>query len=657
MKYINSFTAGFKNRIRQTTEDGRKILEFSVPAKNMDKNLLQKITAQKPGRSFPLLSASESGTDIRLKYYIEPAYISLKNYLYKTRGKQTTANVKRIFQNITTALADLEKYLNPGLEINCCILDAEYIFINEETAEINCLHIPVYDVEKLNNVFQTASFGTCINDCYVEIKFIENDREYLESYLEFLERRDDFTKEDFAGFLGWVYVPFLTEEAAPDWCPDGCGADLNTEACRTRKPKIKPVIKKIIELLRKYAVLILIAVSIPLLVILGVYIYSVLPEPPQPQLTTEAAIIVPPATPEPPPEEPVTVPPTTPEAPPTVPPTTPEPPPEITATVSAISAGDNYTMAVRSDGILWAWGQNSYGQLGNGTLNTITVPAEIMQDVSYVAAGISHTAAIKTDGSLWMWGINADGQLGDGTLGDKFNPVKIMDNVRHVSVGAYHTVAITGDGRLWAWGRNHRGQLGNNSSDSSFIPIFITDDVTHVSAGAHHTAAVKSDGTLWAWGDNSSGQLGNGMRSISTVPVKIMDNAEYVSAGEYSTAAVTADGTLWTWGDNSRGQLGQRSVDNSLTPRRIMLNISSVSMGSDHAAALGRDGTVWTWGYNMHGQLGDGTAESRHGPRKIIDRGMIRISVRNMHTVALRNDGVILRWGSGRLSPEAFIWD
>jgi hypothetical protein len=141
-----------------------------------------------------------------------------------------------------------------------------------------------------------------------------------------------------------------------------------------------------------------------------------------------------------------------------------------------------------------------------------------------VSAGNRHTLAIKTDGSLWAWGDNGWGQLGDSILTNQSSPVKVMESVESVSAGNSHTLAIKTDGSLWAWGSNKwgynaEGQLGDGTTTNS-VPLLVKvmESATSVSAGLNYTLAIKNDGSLWAWGNNSYGQLGNGLKGYSEYP-------------------------------------------------------------------------------------------------------------------------------------------
>lgn len=275
----------------------------------------------------------------------------------------------------------------------------------------------------------------------------------------------------------------------------------------------------------------------------------------------------------------------------------------IMENVTAVSAGPLHTLAVTNDNILWAWGENNSGRLGDGTVTRRYSPVRIMEDVIYISAGGSHTMAIRADSSLWAWGANEYGQLGDGTLTERLSPVKIMEDVALVSAGAYHTLAIRSDGSLWAWGRNNRNQLGDGMTENRLTPVQIMENAASASAGNYHSAAILEDGSLWAWGFNMSGQIGDGTRMARPEPVKIMDGAAYVSAGAIHTALITNDGNSWVWG----------SPVGELEPRMVMDNVVSLSVGAidsarhvGHMMMLRNDGSLWAWGNNRNSQLGIG---------------------------------------------------
>ena len=209
-------------------------------------------------------------------------------------------------------------------------------------------------------------------------------------------------------------------------------------------------------------------------------------------------------------------------------------PVRIMENVAQVSAGAAHTMALRTDGSLYAWGMNNAGQLGvqtdTGMWDANSTPIRVMENVVHVSAGRQHTMAIRTDGSLYSWGNNWTGQLGDGTTTRRHTPARIMSNVAYVSAagGGDFTVAIATNGNVYAWGGNERGQVGDgttadwNAPPDRLTPVRIMSDVISVSAGGHHTLAKRSDGSVWGWGENAVGQLGDGTRTNRNSPILIM---------------------------------------------------------------------------------------------------------------------------------------
>ncbi|MBP9603282.1 MAG: hypothetical protein KBE53_04300, partial [Chromatiaceae bacterium] len=200
----------------------------------------------------------------------------------------------------------------------------------------------------------------------------------------------------------------------------------------------------------------------------------------------------------------------------------------ISDTVAATAGGRYQSLALLTDGTLWAWGSNWAGQLGDGTTTQRRIPVQVRQsqyqfftEVMAVASGDHHSLAIKTDGSLWAWGSNSDGQLGDGTFLNRAYPVQVLSGVVAVAAGKWGTLALKTDGTLWAWGENLHGEVGNGGGPDVSTPVLIMDGVASIAGGGWHSLALKTDGTLWAWGWNPWGQLGDGTTISRSRPVQV----------------------------------------------------------------------------------------------------------------------------------------
>ncbi len=282
----------------------------------------------------------------------------------------------------------------------------------------------------------------------------------------------------------------------------------------------------------------------------------------------------------------------------------------------SLFAGANHTAGLLMDGTLRTWGRNSESQLGDGSatdrLHPVAIlPGMIWQGLS-TGSGGNHTAALEMDGALWIWGNNSFGQIGDGTTSLRSSPMPVLPESKWhaVATGGDHTAAISQEGRLWAWGRNIHGQVGDGTTIDRLVPKAIQPAVKWraVTAAASHTVAIRDDGTLWAWGNNSDGGLGDGTTTRRLAPTPVLPQARWqaVAAGGNRTMAIRDDATLWAWGSNSFGELGDGTLIRRLTPTAIMPGTKwrTVIAGSQHSLALTSDGKLWGWGSNGSGQLG-----------------------------------------------------
>ena len=378
-----------------------------------------------------------------------------------------------------------------------------------------------------------------------------------------------------------------------------------------------------------------------------------------------------------------------------------------------------FSLAVGSDGNAYAWGDNSFGQLGDGTTTSRNTPVtvktpdrktypDLPADFTYVqvSAGETHSLALGSDGNAYAWGNNGSGQLGDGTTTSRHAPVRVKTPDRNtypdlpadftyvqVSAGGSYSLALGSDGNAYAWGNNTNGQLGNGTTSyRQTTPVKVgklagvpTDFAyVQVSAGETHSLALGSDGNAYAWGYNYFGQLGGNGSYTQTTPVRVKtpDRKTYpdlpadftylqVSAGGQHSLALGSDGNAYACGDNSLGPLGDGTTTNRSTPVRVKtpdhkvypdlpkdFTYLQVSAGTDHSLAIGSDGYVWAWGCNSYGNLGNNSGGYSFVPVRVRDpasptdksQGLQAAQVSGGYhlSLAVGSDGNAYAWGHNR---------
>ena len=269
-----------------------------------------------------------------------------------------------------------------------------------------------------------------------------------------------------------------------------------------------------------------------------------------------------------------------------------------------MSAGGNHGLVIRSDGSLFSSGLNDAWQTnsditnqktcgGTTTYNCILTPTQIGAETtwSFVSGGgiqSGWSLAMKSDKTLWAWGAGALGQMGQ-TVTDACNPgaancrkipVQIAGTWSSVSAGGEHNLGIKTDGSMWGWGYNLYGSVGNGTVVNVFAPVDVGGGLTawtSISAGGYHSLAIKNNGTLWSWGINNRGQLGNTETgtcstypcSLSPVQVGTDTDWQSIAGGDAGSYAIKSDGTLWAWGRNDFGQIGVNDQTNRTAPAEV----------------------------------------------------------------------------------------
>lgn len=292
-----------------------------------------------------------------------------------------------------------------------------------------------------------------------------------------------------------------------------------------------------------------------------------------------------------------------------------------------VSLGYYHAVAIRSDGTLWSWGENSYGQLGLGDNTNRTAPVQIGSDSNWVSisAGDEFNMAIRANGTLWSWGHNYSGQLGLGTSGNQNLPVQVgtATNWVKVKAGREFCLGIQSDGTLWSWGNNQMGQLGTGNTQYRNAPgqVGSATDWVDVSAADFHSIAIRSNGTLWSWGDNGNGQLGLGDYANRNTPTQIGSGTNWakISSRTRQNFAIRTDGTLWAWGEGGYYSLGNGNPNDQTSPVQIGSSSDwfNIIAGYYHTLAIKTNGTLFAWGMNNYGELGDTTNLDKITPIQI----------------------------------------
>ncbi|MGD8307684.1 MAG: hypothetical protein PVF17_13585, partial [Ignavibacteria bacterium] len=399
-----------------------------------------------------------------------------------------------------------------------------------------------------------------------------------------------------------------------------------------------------------------------------------------------------------------------------------------------------HSIGLKVDGTVYTWGYNYYGQLGDNTTTQSNTPVKVLKGaysegttylgdnvnnkITAVALGNVSSIAVTEDGIVYTWGHNYYGNLGDNTATQRNTPVKVLkgeysgttylgDNASNpiidVAMGYYFSIALASDGTVYSWGINSYGKLGDNTTTQRNTPVKVlkgeysgttylgdnsSNKIISVRLGNLHSIALAEDGTVYTWGYNSYGALGDNTTTQRWTPVKVLkgeysgttylgDNSNNkiiaVAVGQYHSIALAADGTVYTWGSNANGNLGDNTTTERWTPIKVLKGeysgttylgdngsnpIVSVAVGNHNAIALAEDGTVFTWGFNNYGQLGDGTEDTdRLTPIKVLkgdysgttylgdnaSNPITAASFGNMYSIALAEDGTVFTWGRNNL--------
>ena len=301
-----------------------------------------------------------------------------------------------------------------------------------------------------------------------------------------------------------------------------------------------------------------------------------------------------------------------------------------------VGAGGQHSLGLRQNSQIWSWGCNTRGQLGDGTTVSKSSPVSVVggfTDWCQISAGDDFSLAVRQNGTAWAWGANGSGQLGDNTTASKSSPVSVVGGFCdwcQVSAGNNASLAVRQNGTAWAWGGGVYGRLGNNSTTARSSPVSVVGGFTdwcQISAGDDFSLAVRQNGTAWGWGDSVGGQLGNNNSGIGNCrfssPVSVVGGFTdwcQVSGGTFHSLGLRQNGTAWAWGRSSSGQLGTDNTTCRSSPVSVVggfTDWAQVCAGADVSLGL-RNGSLLSWGSNDVGQLGDNTTTNRSSPVSVL---------------------------------------
>jgi RHS repeat-associated protein len=329
-------------------------------------------------------------------------------------------------------------------------------------------------------------------------------------------------------------------------------------------------------------------------------------------------------------------------------------------TTLSLSAGQRHALALRSDGSVWAWGTNQFGELGLGTNTLVSSPTRIasITNVISISAGPLHSLVVESNGTVWAWGTNNDGRLGSGNFITASNPVSVtrITNAVMAAAGGNHSLAVLANGSVMAWGANSGGQLGTGNTISTNQPVQAGSftNVIAVAAGTNFSLALTRDGYVWGWGTNNAGQLGLGSTTSQLSPVKIttLSNIVQIAVGSSHCLALSSNGVVYAWGINAQGQLGDGTTVNKTAPEVVpyfgaTTNLGAVkwvAAGYNSSAAILKAGRLFYWGW-----FGNGTLYASNMPPQELNAnsGLVfqNVTYGDTYLLTTPSDGSTWAWG------------
>jgi alpha-tubulin suppressor-like RCC1 family protein len=323
---------------------------------------------------------------------------------------------------------------------------------------------------------------------------------------------------------------------------------------------------------------------------------------------------------------------------------------------SKIASGGGHSLALTSSGILYSWGGNSYGRLGDGTTDSRSSPGTVIGGITswtQVSAGLNHCVALTSAGIAYAWGQNFYGNLGDGTTTERTSPVTVVGSITtwtQVIAAGRHNLGLTSAGVAYAWGQNGNGQLGDNSTATRSSPVTVVGGITtwsilngSMTSGQGQGLGITSAGVAYAWGLGTTGQLGNNASTNRSSPVTVVGgitNWSFLTGGGQNCLGLTSTGVIYGWGGNTYGSLGDGTTAVRSSPVTVVGGITSwsqIGAGYRRGFGLTSTGILYAWGRNNYGGLGDNTTSNRSSPVTVVGAltNWSSVAPGSFHTIAL----------------------
>ncbi len=349
--------------------------------------------------------------------------------------------------------------------------------------------------------------------------------------------------------------------------------------------------------------------------------------------------------------------------------------------LSLIHGSYYHSLGLDNRGQVWSWGRNDQGQLGINSTTAKSTPVSILgnkKTFCQISGGVKYSLGLDKNNLVWGWGVNYRGNIGNNSMVSKRTPVSILGTRKtfcQIIATGYYSLGLDKNGSVWGWGSNYRGQLGINSTASYSTPVSIHGiKKTFCQIGGlsynydyGSSSGIDYTGQVWTWGYNDKGQLGINSTTNKSTPVSILGAkktfCQIVNGESRHYLAIDYKGQVWGWGYGAQGALGINSTTAKSTPVSILGNkktFCQIDCGNLYSLAIDYMGQVWSWGYNQYGQLGINSTTAKSTPVSILGnkKTFCQINCGYYHSLAIDYKGQVWGWGNntyGKLGDNSVV--